>query len=77
MPLFAIAEEALHHVGDASCPGCLENYPGSCACGGLLHAEPTGSEDEDGSTWVRTRCDRCRRSAEDLDEDLGRRPPSR
>jgi hypothetical protein len=77
MPIFAIAEDAIHQVGDAACSGCLETYPSSCACGGLMHAETAGAEDEDGNVAVRTRCDRCRRSADDLDEELGRRPPLR
>ena len=75
MAAFAIAGEAVHHVGDGACPGCLDDYPGSCVCGGLVHAEAAGPEDEDGNVGVQSRCDRCRRSVEELDEELGRQPP--
>jgi hypothetical protein len=74
MQFFPVEEEAIHHVGDAQCPECLEEYPESCACGGLIHAENGGSDDEDGNPGLRTRCDQCRRSQEDLEEDLGREP---
>ncbi len=75
MAAFAIAGETMHRVGDGRCPGCLDDYPGSCGCGGLIHAEAAGPEDDDGNVWVRTRCDRCHRAVEELDEDLGRLPP--
>jgi hypothetical protein len=74
MELFAVDEEAIHHVGDARCPECIEEYPETCACGGLIHAESRGLEDEDGNPWVQTRCDQCRRAQEDVEEDLGREP---
>jgi hypothetical protein len=74
MPFFAVEEEAIHHVGDTQCPACLEEYPEACRCGGLIHAESGGPEAEDGSVWLRTRCDQCRRSQEDIEEDLGREP---
>ena len=74
MQLFTVIEEALHHVGDVHCPGCLEEYPGACGCGGLMHGEGEGPEGEDGSVSLRTRCDQCGRSQEDIEEDLGREP---
>ena len=74
MPFFAVEQEAIHHVGNAQCPECLEEYPETCGCGGLIHAESVGPEAEDGSEWLRTRCDQCRRSQEDIEEDLGREP---
>ena len=77
MTLFAIAEEAIHHVGDSGCPACFEDYPEPCVCGGLVHAEAAGAEDEDGNLPVRTRCDRCGRSTDDVDEELGRSPGAR
>ena len=49
MQLFAVEEEAIHHVGDAQCPECLEEYPETCARGGLIHAESGGPDDEDGN----------------------------
>ena len=75
MQLFAIDKDTIHRVGDGGCPECLEDYPEACGCGGLIHAEGAGPEDEDGNVWVRTRCDQCRRSADDVDEELGRNPP--
>ena len=74
MQFFSVEEEAIHHVGDAQCPECYEEYPETCVCGGLIHAESRGPEDEDRSVWLRTRCDQCRRSQEDVEEDLGREP---
>jgi hypothetical protein len=74
MKLFAVEEAVIHHVGDSACPECLEDYPESCLCGGMIHAEAVGAEDEDGNLLSRTRCDRCHRSRQDVDEDLGRDP---
>lgn len=74
MQFFAVEEEVTHHVGDAQCPECLEEYPETCPCGGLIHAEGRGPDDADGTVWLRTRCDLCRRSQEDVEEDLGREP---
>jgi hypothetical protein len=74
MRFFAVEEAATHHVGDAGCPACLEDYPEPCPCGGLIHAEAAGGEDEEGSVWLRTRCDQCHRSQEDVEEDVGREP---
>ena len=48
--------------------------PDICVCGGLIHAENGGPDDEDGNPGLRTRCDQCRRSQEDVEEDLGREP---
>lgn len=77
MQLFAVDQDVIHRVGDGACPGCLEDYPESCGCGGMMHAEAAGPADEDGNAWIRTRCDRCRRSADDVDEEFGRNPPDR
>ena len=74
MQFFPVAEEAIHHVVDAHCPECLEEYPEDCGCGGPIHAESGGPEDEHGDVWRRTRCDQCRRSQEDIEEELGREP---
>ena len=74
MQFFAVEEEPIHHAGDTQCPECLENYPEACVCGGLIHAEDGAPEDEDDHAGPRTRCDQCRRSQEDVEEDLGREP---
>ncbi len=74
MQLVPVDEEAVHHVGNTRCPGCIQEYPEACVCGGLLHAESGGPDDEDGSLSLRSRCDQCRRSQEDVEEDLGREP---
>lgn len=62
--LFAVGEELLHVVGDATCPECLERYPESCPCGGLIHAA-AGEEDDGPMEWPLTRCDLCGRSEEE------------
>lgn len=67
MPLFAVAEEFTHHVGEMTCPACSENYPESCPCGGLIHAAAE-STDLDDNPVLTTRCDRCGRSEDNLDE---------
>jgi hypothetical protein len=66
--LFAIVEEAIHHVGDPQCPECLEDYPEPCRCGGLLHAESGEEQDPDGELLPVTKCDQCGRSEDQLDE---------
>jgi hypothetical protein len=38
MALFAVGNELNHHIGDAQCPECWEEYPEPCRCGGLMHA---------------------------------------
>ncbi len=68
MMLFAVDETVTHHVGDQQCPACAEEYPEPCACGGLIHAEPGLLEDPDGNAELATRCDQCRRTADDLEE---------
>ena len=73
MRFFAVEDEPVHHAADAQCPECLEEYPETCMCGGLIHAE-SGGPDADGNMWIRTRCDQCRRSQEDIEEELGREP---
>jgi len=64
--MFAIGDEMTHIVGDAECPECLEEYPESCPCGGLMHAA-SGEQDTEGTEWPATRCDVCGRSEEELD----------
>jgi hypothetical protein len=67
MPLFAVAEEVNHHVGDPRCPECVEDYPEPCPCGGLMHAAASEEIDADGNTLLVTRRDQCGRSEDDLD----------
>lgn len=62
MKVFAIGDEINHHVGDAQCPECWEEYPEPCPCGGLMHAAATGEEDLDGNAVLITMCDQCGRS---------------
>jgi hypothetical protein len=64
--LFTIGDETTHVKGDAQCSECLEEYPEVCPCGGLIHAA-SGEQDEGGTDWPLTRCDRCGRSEEELD----------
>ena len=68
MDMFTISAEIAHHVGDHACPMCLEDYPEPCPCGGLMHAEAGEGQDADGNYAVMTRCDRCSRSEDQLDE---------
>ncbi|HZP36333.1 MAG TPA: hypothetical protein VFE48_07565 [Methylomirabilota bacterium] len=63
--LFVIGDETTHIKGDARCPECLDEYPVSCPCGGLIHAA-AGEQDEAGGDWPLTRCDQCGRSEEEL-----------
>ncbi len=62
---FTVGEESGHLAGDPECPQCLEEYPEPCPCGGLMHAG-SGEPDPDATEWPLTRCDRCRRSEEEL-----------
>lgn len=66
--LFGIGEEPIHSAGDPHCPGCWEEYPAPCQCGGLMHAEASGQEDPDGNPELNTMCDRCGRSEEQSEE---------
>jgi len=68
MPLFTVGDEANHHIGDAQCSECWEEYPTPCRCGGLIHAAGGEVEDEDGNVWLTTKCDQCGRSEEQLEE---------
>jgi hypothetical protein len=62
-------DEQIHHRGDARCPGCAEDYPVPCSCGGLVHATTTDVTTADDPDVVSaTRCDRCGRSEGDLQE---------
>ena len=67
MALFPVGEEENHHVGNAQCPECYEEYPEPCPCGGLMHAAGGADEDGDGNVELTTRCDRCWRSEDQLD----------
>jgi hypothetical protein len=71
--MFAVNEEVDHHVGDAQCPACADEYPEPCPCAGLMHGVVTDDTHE-GKTWATTKCDRCGRSEEDVEEELGREP---
>jgi hypothetical protein len=68
MTLFAVGEESNHHIGNVQCPECWEEYPEPCRCGGLMHAAGGAEEDTDGNVLLTTRCDRCGRSENELDE---------
>jgi hypothetical protein len=39
--MFAVNDEADHHLGNSACPGCSEGYPEPCSCGGLMHGVTT------------------------------------
>jgi hypothetical protein len=68
MESFAIGDDLSHRVGDRECPGCAQDFPEPCRCGGLVHASVTDVEDLEGNPVLATRCDRCGRSDEDLAE---------
>ncbi len=69
MTLFTVGDDSNHHIGDPQCPECPEEYPEPCRCGGLMHAAGGADEDADGSVQLATRCDRCGRSEDQLDEN--------
>ena len=71
--MFAVNEEANHHVADPACAACSDEYPEPCPCGGLMHGMATDNTRE-GTAWETTKCDRCGRSEEDVEEELGREP---
>jgi hypothetical protein len=71
--MFAVNEEVDHHVGDATCPACSDEYPEPCPCAGLMHGVVT-DDTREGKAWATTKCDRCGRSEEDIEEELGREP---
>jgi len=64
--LFVIGEETTHVKGDPQCPECWPGYPGSCPCGGLIHAAGDVEDPEGGDEPALTACDRCGRSESDL-----------
>ena len=68
MATFTITTETVHHIADGQCPTCLEEYPEPCRCGGLVHGELGEEQDTDGNFLVATRCDRCGRNEDQLDE---------
>jgi hypothetical protein len=68
MKLFEVGEVVNHHVGDAQCPECSEDYPEACPCGGLMHASETAEEDPDGNVLIVTLCDECGRTEDQLDQ---------
>jgi hypothetical protein len=61
-----MVDDEVHVVDDVECPACPPQYPERCPCGGLMHA--SGETDEDTETVFATRCDRCGRSVDDLDD---------
>ena len=67
MPDIFTLEEQIHHRDDLQCPGCADEYPEPCACGGLMHASEV-AEIEDAEIALVTQCDRCRRSEGDLED---------
>ncbi len=64
MTLFKLGEEVDHRLDDLDCPECVENYPESCRCGGLIHAA-AGEIDAEGNPTLLTACDRCGRPEEE------------
>jgi hypothetical protein len=71
--MFAVNEEADHHVADPACAACSDEYPEPCPCGGLMHGVAT-DDTREGTAWATTKCDQCGRSEEDVEEELGREP---
>ena len=51
-----------HLIGNRGCSAGWcdggSNYPITCDCGGLIHAN-FGDEDSDCNYWLYTKCDRC------------------
>jgi hypothetical protein len=70
MPDLFTFEEQIHHGGDPACPGCVEDYPERCGCGGLIHASEVTLTDADADVPPATQCDRCGRSKGDLEEQV-------
>ena len=68
MALFSVGEAVNHLVGNGQCPECAEEYPEPCPCGGLMHAAESSQVDDEGNVELATRCDRCGRSEDQLDE---------
>jgi len=77
--LAAFAEARGTHEDDAAPPRATrsnamtlftvgEEYPEPCRCGGLMHAAGGAEKDTDGNVLLTTRCDRCGRSEDELDE---------
>jgi hypothetical protein len=50
-----------HSQGNAACTDCLDEYPRSCRCGGLIHADTGGwCSSEFGESYdLETVCDQC------------------
>jgi hypothetical protein len=68
MRFLTVGTETNHAVDDRECPECWEDYPEPCRCGGLMHAAGGEEDDQDGEVWLTTKCDRCGRSEEDLEQ---------
>ena len=66
MPDLFTLEEQIHHAGDPVCPGCAEEYPERCLCGGYVHASEVPAGD-DAEVALLTLCDRCGRAEDDLE----------
>jgi hypothetical protein len=60
-------DEQIHHSGDVECPSCAEDYPRPCGCGGLVHAV-SDAMTTDIEASLTTKCERCGRSEDDLEE---------
>ena len=67
MKQFLLADE-IHTADDPECPMCLEEYPESCDCGGLIHG--AGQPGDDGEVIVATRCDRCGGNEDEAEVDV-------
>ena len=48
----------VHEVGNKECKECWDNYPITCNCGGLIHAD-FGDENSNGNYWLYYKCDLC------------------
>jgi hypothetical protein len=73
MRYFAVVgDQEKHRIGAVQCPACTEGYPERCLCGGLMHAEGTGLDEQDAG--IETRCDACGRTKDEIEETLGRDP---
>lgn len=71
--MFAVNDEANHHVGEPACPACSEGYPELCTCGALMHGVVT-EDTRAGTAWATTKCERCGQSQDEVEEELGREP---
>lgn len=61
-----LLEDQIHDADDAECAVCAAGYPTRCVCGGLMHA--AGEAEEEAEAIVSTKCGKCGRSEDDLEE---------